>query len=130
MEQEKPYRMHWLHGKIEFNVWIERETLCRRCLHVQVCSFNREKLCSNWSFGRSDAMAGCGQCNHVHTRGGRKDCLPCFHCKYQMENPEYVDKRDPLMIESEASTAAEWDKTIKKSDEMIARGQTKPSWFT
>ena len=106
---EKPYHMHWLHGKREFNVLIEEETQCRTCVHVIVCGRRMEVWCLNYDWGTSAGKAGCQQCMHRYTRRANRDSLPCFKCLHYKADPVYVDDREQWLIDLD-KTEQEWFK--------------------
>lgn len=74
-------KTHWLYGDREFNIEVDDETSCSECVHRIVCSFDHEKLCSNFVFGGVSRHGGCQSCSHRYTRYD-KDKIPCFHCPH------------------------------------------------
>lgn len=91
-------KTHWLYGMgpnkaLDFNVEIDKETECSRCLHRKVCAYKMEERCVNYRFGTSE-HTGCHGCIHRFTRWD-KDAVPCFHCKEFSLDPAANPPRDP-----------------------------------
>jgi len=79
-------KKHWLHGNIKFNVDVQKEDECGRCVHWRVCRHNMDDFCLNYILGTSEKTA-CSGCLHRHTRKiwHEKDGFPCFKCKHFKE---------------------------------------------
>lgn len=86
-------KTHWLYGfgpnkEVKFNIEIDEETNCDRCIHFEVCDHNMEKRCFNFTWGTSQ-YDGCMSCTLRFTRWDSyhdgKDKIPCFHCKFFKE---------------------------------------------
>lgn len=57
-------KTHWLYGQgpkheIKFNVEIDKETLCIKCIHNEVCDHDLMKRCSNFEYGDSRGHYAC-----------------------------------------------------------------------
>ena len=83
-------KTHWLHGRgpekiVEFNVEIDVEHQCSKCIHGDVCKRNMPDFCWNYWFGSSTGCFSCQGCTHKYTRYDNKDPLPCFCCKHYVE---------------------------------------------
>lgn len=72
-------KKHWLYGESHFEVEIDEETDCSKCIHKKVCDGRKSKRCSNFRWGDS-RYDDCEGCEHHFTRYD-KDSIPCFHCK-------------------------------------------------
>ena len=75
---------HWLYGEIKYNVLVEKDTLCKKCIHNEVCDHNMDKRCSNFRWGDS-TYNGCGGCEHRFPKYDQRQPIPCFHCKWFKE---------------------------------------------
>lgn len=83
-------KTHWLYGwgpnkEIQFEVEVDKETDCSKCIHVTVCSHEKEHRCVNYKCGSADAS--CDGCEHKFTRYD-KEMIPCFHCNNYSEKGE------------------------------------------
>ena len=77
-------KTHLIYGRgpdkeIHFNVEINEETDCKKCIHNKICSHAVQERCANFEFGNSPDT-GCLACNHRFTRWD-EDPVPCFSCR-------------------------------------------------
>lgn len=70
---------HWLHHDCHFNVKVEKEPVCRWCVHLPMCSVDMSKMCKNFWFG-SGGEKHCQACSHHYTRYENKQPIACFAC--------------------------------------------------
>jgi len=127
MANEKPYRMHGLHGKCHYNVLVVNETVCGDCVHYKVCSMEMEKFCINYEFGTS-ASTRCHRCLHHYTRYATHKPLPCFRCNFfSRRKPSLVPRS--LWIQKLVDERKEaFRRGLDASAKMIAEGRTEPYW--
>lgn len=78
-------KIHWLYGKVTFNIDVEKDDNCAECIHCRVCKKNMQDFCENFDFSTSEGEPKtCDQCIHRFTRFFTEEehKIPCFKCRH------------------------------------------------
>ncbi len=82
-------KYHWLYKIIEYNVDVQEESDCFKCIHNIVCKKDMEYYCKNYVFGTNiktlNICSDCSNCSNRFPRFDTKQPIPCFSCKYFKE---------------------------------------------